>query len=120
MAGLFLSGRRSLSGEEMFQRGGRAATGLAQLGMGEGDAVAMLLRNDFPFIEATIATQALNAFAVAINCPAANWAIPPGTSIVRRLQAQLDEIRESGHKLPGHAQLAMIQRGMASAFPNRT
>ena len=88
----------------MFQRGGRAATGLAQLGMGEGDAVAMLLRNDFPFIEATIATQALNAFAVPINCPAANWAIPPSTSIVSRLQAQLDEIRETGHKLPGNAQ----------------
>ena len=79
MAGLFLSGRRSPSGEEMFQRGGSAATGLAQLGMGAGDAVAMLLRNDFPFIEATIATQALIAFAVPINCPAANWAIPPST-----------------------------------------
>ena len=72
MAGLFLSGTRTLSGQELFERGGRAAVGLASLGVGEGGAVAMLLRNDFPFIEATIATQALNAFAVPINWHT-NW-----------------------------------------------
>ncbi len=72
MAGMFLSGTRTLNGEQMFQRSARAATGLAQLGVGAGDAVAILLRNDFPFIEATIATQALNAYAVPINWHT-NW-----------------------------------------------
>jgi long-chain acyl-CoA synthetase len=72
MAGMFLSGTRALTGEQLFERSARAASGLAQLGVGDGDAVAILLRNDFPFIEATIATQALNAYAVPINWHT-NW-----------------------------------------------
>lgn len=72
MAGTFLSGTRTLNGEQIFQRSAQAATGLARLGVGAGDAVAILLRNDFPFIEATIATQALNAYAVPVNWHT-NW-----------------------------------------------
>ena len=45
---------------------------VAKLGVKAGDAVAIPLRNDFPFIEATIATQALNAYAVPINWHT-NW-----------------------------------------------
>lgn len=72
MAGMFISGTRALTGEQMFERSARAATGLARLGVGAGDAVAILLRNDFPFVEATIAAQALNAYAVPINWHT-NW-----------------------------------------------
>ncbi|MDA1280851.1 MAG: acyl-CoA synthetase [Chloroflexi bacterium] len=72
MAGIFISGTRELTGEQLFERSARAATGLGQLGVGAGDAVAILLRNDFPFIEATIATQALNAYAVPVNWHT-NW-----------------------------------------------
>lgn len=51
----------------MFDRASRASTGLDSLGVGPGDAVALLLRNDFPFFEATFAAGRLGAYALPIN-----------------------------------------------------
>ena len=45
----------------------RAATGLAGLGIGQGDSVAILMRNDIPFLEASHAAIRLGAYAVPIN-----------------------------------------------------
>ena len=42
-------------------------SGLAALGGGEGDSVALLLRNDIAFLEASLATGRLGAYAVPIN-----------------------------------------------------
>ena len=66
-AGVILSGKRRLSREDLFERAGRAASGFASLGIGAGDAVALMLRNDFPFFEATFAVGRLGAHAVPIN-----------------------------------------------------
>jgi long-chain acyl-CoA synthetase len=45
----------------------RATAGLVELGVGEGDTVALLLRNDVPFLEASLAALHLGAYAVPIN-----------------------------------------------------
>ncbi|MFX5747793.1 AMP-binding protein, partial [Acinetobacter baumannii] len=44
-----------------------AAVGLSKLGVEPGATVALLLRNDFAFLEATLAAQRLGAYAVPIN-----------------------------------------------------
>lgn len=45
----------------------RAATGMAELGVAEGDCVALLLRNDFAFFEVQQAAAAIGAYAVPLN-----------------------------------------------------
>jgi long-chain acyl-CoA synthetase len=45
----------------------RAAAGFAALGLQAGDWVALLLRNDFAFLEASLAAVRLGAYAVPIN-----------------------------------------------------
>src|SRR5205807_9076200 len=52
---------------ELFGAALRASSGLAALGIGAGDRVAMLLRNSLEFLEASIATVPLGASAVPIN-----------------------------------------------------
>jgi long-chain acyl-CoA synthetase len=49
------------------QRAQRAARGFTELGVKEGDAVAVILRNDFAFFEASFATQQLGAYSVPVN-----------------------------------------------------
>jgi len=44
-----------------------AASGLAELGVREGDAIALLLRNDFTFFEAAEAANLIGAYAVPVN-----------------------------------------------------
>ena len=63
----FISGGRYCSAEEFGERVARAQTVLAGFGVGEGDAVAIMLRNDFPFIIASYAASALGAVAVPVN-----------------------------------------------------
>ncbi len=65
--GSIVSGERILSREDMFGRASQASTGFDTLGVGSGDAVAIMLRNDFPFFEATFAAGRLGAHAVPIN-----------------------------------------------------
>lgn len=62
-----ISGERSVLLEEIHQRAARAATGLASLGVKEGDSVALLLRNDLAFFEASHAAARLGAYAVPVN-----------------------------------------------------
>ncbi len=66
-SGSILSGDRVLSRERLFERASRASTGFNSLGVGAGDAIAIMLRNDFPFLEATFAAGRLGAHAVPIN-----------------------------------------------------
>lgn len=60
-------GERTRSTSELLARGRRGATGFARLGVRENDAVALLLRNDFAFLEATHAANAIGAYAVPLN-----------------------------------------------------
>ncbi|MEO8559420.1 MAG: acyl-CoA synthetase [Rhodospirillales bacterium] len=67
MGGQVTSGERNRSQTEIGQRAARAATGLKALGFGPGDAVALMLRNDFAFFEASFASALLGGYAVPIN-----------------------------------------------------
>jgi long-chain acyl-CoA synthetase len=62
-----VSGHRIVSDDERTDRSRRIAGGLEQLGIGPGDCVALLMRNDIAFVEASLATMALGAYAVPIN-----------------------------------------------------
>ena len=65
--GRVISGDREVSRETIMERAGRAAGGFAALGVGAGDAIAVVLRNDFPFFEASYAAQRLGAYCVPVN-----------------------------------------------------
>jgi long-chain acyl-CoA synthetase len=65
--GLVISGDRQRTREEIFARANRVSTGFDALGVGPGDSVALMLRNDFPFLETTFAVGRLGAHAVPIN-----------------------------------------------------
>jgi long-chain acyl-CoA synthetase len=65
--GLIISGSRRRTREEIFARAGRASTGFDEMGIGRGDSVALMLRNDFPYLEITSAVGQLGAHAVPIN-----------------------------------------------------
>ncbi len=62
-----VSGARTLTATTFTDRIGRAASGFAALGVRQGDCVALLLRNDFAFLEASLAAVRLGAYAVPIN-----------------------------------------------------
>jgi len=53
--------------ETLLARARQAATGFQALGLGPGDSVALLLRNDFPFLEASLAAIILGGYAVPVN-----------------------------------------------------
>ena len=67
MSGVILSGDRRLSQEDLHLRVARAAAGFQRLGIAEEDAVAIMLRNDFAFFEASMAANVLGAHAVPVN-----------------------------------------------------
>jgi long-chain acyl-CoA synthetase len=60
-------GDRFVSREEVFERGRRAANGLAQIGVRAGDRIAILMRNDIAFFEAWAAVRSLGAMPVPVN-----------------------------------------------------
>src|ERR1700741_4972271 len=60
-------GEAEMTYPELFGGALRASTGLAGLGVGAGDRVALLLRNSIEFLQASIATVPLGASAVPIN-----------------------------------------------------
>src|SRR5262249_446295 len=65
--GRLLSGTREIALSGILNRAQRAARGFTELGVGAGDSVALVLRNDFPFFEASFATQQLGAYSVPVN-----------------------------------------------------
>jgi long-chain acyl-CoA synthetase len=65
--GRVISGTRDISREALIEHAACAATGLSELGVEAGDAIAMVLRNDFSFFEASYAAQCLGAYSVPIN-----------------------------------------------------
>ncbi|SEC50925.1 long-chain acyl-CoA synthetase [Rhizobiales bacterium GAS191] len=61
------AGRRRIDGAAFEKRVLMIASGLAGIGVAAGDAVALLMRNDTCFLEATFAIQHLGAYAVPLN-----------------------------------------------------
>ena len=62
-----ISGARSLAPEALAERAARAAAGLASLGIRTGDLIALYLRNDLPFFEASAAAGLLGAYPTPVN-----------------------------------------------------
>ncbi len=65
--GLIVSGTRQRARGEISARASRAATGFDEMGVGRGDSIALMLRNDFPYLEIAFAVGQLGAHAVPIN-----------------------------------------------------
>ncbi|WP_322516797.1 acyl-CoA synthetase [Rhodopseudomonas palustris] len=57
----------ALPRDEVLANGARAASGFHAIGVSEGDTIALLLRNDFSFVEATHAASLIGAYCVPIN-----------------------------------------------------
>src|SRR5262247_236976 len=62
-----LSGDRELSQSQLLKNVARAAAGFTAIGIGAEDTVAIMIRNDFPFFEASMAANFVGAHAVPIN-----------------------------------------------------
>jgi long-chain acyl-CoA synthetase len=62
-----VSGVRRIDRAELMDRAQRAAAGLRDLGVRPGDLVALVLRNDFAFLEASFAAERLGAYSTPIN-----------------------------------------------------
>jgi long-chain acyl-CoA synthetase len=60
-------GEEVLTRAAMLGHAARAASGFSALGVGAGDAVALLLRNDLPFFEACFGAGSIGAYAVPFN-----------------------------------------------------
>ena len=65
--GRVVSGTREVTLDALMERAACAATGLGEIGVGAGDAIAVVLRNDFAFFEASYAAQRLGAYSVPVN-----------------------------------------------------
>ena len=65
--GEIVSGDRRRDMVAVMDRAARAATGLASLGVGRGDTVALYLRNDIAFFEASFAAGLLGAYPTPVN-----------------------------------------------------
>jgi long-chain acyl-CoA synthetase len=67
MAGKLISGARELPLTALAERVERAASALASIGIGRGDGVGLMMRNDFAFFEAGMAAGQLGAYSVPVN-----------------------------------------------------
>jgi long-chain acyl-CoA synthetase len=65
--GEIISGERRIGSEALAERAARAASGLVSLGVGRGDTVALYLRNDLPFFEASYAAGLIGAYPTPVN-----------------------------------------------------
>ena len=65
--GIVRSGDRQISFEQLSARAACAATGFASAPRADGGAVAVMLRNDIPFLECMLAANLAGAYCVPIN-----------------------------------------------------
>ncbi|MGE0046904.1 MAG: acyl-CoA synthetase [Hyphomonadaceae bacterium] len=65
--GEVVSGARRMSTDELNARAARAASGFEKLGIGPGDLVALYLRNDLAFFEASFAAGLVGAYPTPAN-----------------------------------------------------
>ncbi|UNU44616.1 long-chain fatty acid--CoA ligase [Sphingopyxis sp. YF1] len=67
MTATVISGSNLITGSTIDQRAAKVATGLAEMGIGAGDTVAILLRNDPVFFEISFGANLLGANVVPVN-----------------------------------------------------
>ena len=61
------SGDRRITTAALSENAARAASGFLKLGIGRGDTVALYLRNDFAFLEGSMAAGLIGAYPVPVN-----------------------------------------------------
>lgn len=64
---VLISGDRRIAKDALMDNALRAASGFHDLGIGDGDTVAIFLRNDFAFFEVAYGASTLGAYPVPIN-----------------------------------------------------
>jgi long-chain acyl-CoA synthetase len=127
---LLVCGERRMSGAALRLNADRAARGLHSLGVRQGDAVAVMMRNDLPYLEAMLAVSRLGAYLVAVN-----WHFQPeeagyllADSGARLLVIHADLFAKVQHVVPpgvtvivadtpGEVQTAYGLAGTATALP---
>lgn len=67
MGDVIVSGERRMTDAELPVRAAKAAAGFGACGIVEGDAIALILRNDFAFFEAAMGAAIVGAYAVPVN-----------------------------------------------------
>jgi long-chain acyl-CoA synthetase len=97
-----IAGAQRRTHEEIKGRAARAAEGFLRHGIGADAAVALLLRNDFAFLEATQAAGMAGAYPVPLNWHAApaEWAYILRDCEARVLVAHVDLLRRIAPVLP--------------------
>jgi long-chain acyl-CoA synthetase len=65
--GVITSGTRELTTEQLAERAARAAAGFQALGVARGDTVALYLRNEIAYFEASFGASQIGAYPVAVN-----------------------------------------------------
>jgi long-chain acyl-CoA synthetase len=105
-----LSGEREFSFEELQRRSRQASAGFAASGVKPGDTVAVLLRNDIPFLEASVGATRLGAYAVPINWhfKTEEIAYILADCRPRVLVAHADLIRAYAEELPADLKLLVV------------
>ena len=99
------SGDRILPVAQMQERAMRAARGLIEeIGVEEGGSVAIMLRNDFPYLEAMAASTRIGAYPVSVN-----WHLAPDEAayVLNDCGANVavihaDIYRRISHAMPKH------------------
>jgi long-chain acyl-CoA synthetase len=101
---------RGVPRDDVLLAAARAATGMASLGVGEGDFVALLLRNDFAFFEAQQAAAALGAYCVPINWHGKTEEVlyVLGDARPKVLVAHADLVAALRDRLPADVQLLVV------------
>jgi len=67
MAGIMRSGQRTIGTDALAENAARAASGFESLGIRPDDVVAVYLRNDFAFFEASTAAGLVGAYSTPVN-----------------------------------------------------
>ncbi|HWF74191.1 MAG TPA: AMP-binding protein [Solirubrobacteraceae bacterium] len=108
--GVIISSERTLGREELMDRAARAASGLLGSGGRAGGAVAILLRNDFAFLETVFAAGSIGAQAVPVNWhfKAAEINFILEDSGATHLIAHADLLRELDGRLPSGLEVLSV------------
>ncbi len=95
---------------ELLTRVAKAARGFVNSGVRRGDSVAIMLRNDVPFLEATLAARHLGAYPVPLN-----WHLQPEEAryILDNSEAKLliihaDLLPQIQSGIPEHVQIFVV------------
>lgn len=102
MTGEVIVGEQVRSRQEILDRAARLASAMADSSVAAGDAVALLLRNDFAVLEANLAVRKLDAYGVPINW---HWHAEEIGYVLRDCAPRLlighaDLIEKVGHFIP--------------------